>query len=96
LTGRRRGITLGIITTDPGGGGMSDWADVLGSTIGGGVLSMLVWLGMKEPCPLGTSGLSLDCVRFGGGEYSLGEVAFFVPLIATAIGFAIHFARGSN
>ena len=75
---------------------MAEWADVLGSTVGGGVLAMLVWLGMKEPCQVGTSSLTMDCVRLGSAEYSLGEVAFFVPLIAAVVGFGIHLARGSD
>lgn len=75
---------------------MSDWADVLGSAFGGGVIAMLVWLGLKQPCPIDDTNLVVECIKVGAVEYSLGQIAFWVPLIATGIGFLIHFARDSR
>jgi hypothetical protein len=72
---------------------LSDWADVLASAVGGGVIAMLVWVGMSQPCPVEGTPLTLDCVRVFGLEWSMAEVAFFVPIITMAIGFAIHAAR---
>jgi hypothetical protein len=73
--------------------GLSEWADVLMSALGGGVIALLVWVGLSEPCPVGTSSLTVDCVRAFGSEWSLGQVALFVPLLAAAVGVAIHLAR---
>ena len=76
-----------------GSSGLSEWADVLASAVGGGVIALLVWIGMSEPCPVAGTSLTLDCVRAFGSQWSMAQVGLFVPLIAAAIGFAIHFAR---
>lgn len=72
---------------------LSEWADVLASAVGGGVLAMLVWVGLSEPCPVAETSLTIDCVRAFGSGWSLAEVAFLVPLIAAAVAFGIHLAR---
>lgn len=74
----------------------TEWADVLTSAVGGGVIAILVWIALSEPCEIGTTGFYLDCVRVGAVEYSMGEIGFGVPVIATAIGFFVHFVRGTG
>jgi hypothetical protein len=76
-------------------GAMSGWADVLGSAVGGGIVALLVWLVFAQPCTT-VGSMTVDCVKLGAVMYSLAEVAFWVPLICTGIGFLVHFTRGNG
>lgn len=72
---------------------MSEFADVIGSALGGGILGIIAWFALSGPCPVEGTRLTYQCVQFGGGQYGPAAVALFVATAGTVLGFLIHVVR---
>jgi hypothetical protein len=72
---------------------LKSWGDFFLSTAGGIGLGAVLWFAFKQPCPLGDSELTLDCVSIGAADYGRQEFLFGASILAVLLGITIHALR---